>query len=82
MNQNMILSTLTTMTGLDVFDYLDKEISVPIIDGMQAQGDLIVVPYACSKASSPPGCGRESTTCPCPESSCCAAQRVEIRTAS
>lgn len=46
MNQNMTLSALTTMTGLDVFDYLDKEISVPIIDGMQAQGDLIVVPYA------------------------------------
>lgn len=45
MNTDMTLSTLTAMTGLDVFDYLDREVSVPVIDGMQAQGDLIVVPY-------------------------------------
>lgn len=45
MNSNMTLSALTTLTGLDVFDYLDQEISVPVIDGLQAQGDLIVVPF-------------------------------------
>ncbi|MCZ4520156.1 hypothetical protein O4220_16720 [Rhodococcus ruber] len=46
MISDMTLSTLTTLTGLDVFDYLDREISVPVIDGLQAQGDLIVVPYS------------------------------------
>ncbi|WP_415972348.1 hypothetical protein [Rhodococcus sp. 077-4] len=46
MNSNITLSSLTDLTGLDVLDYLDKEISVPVIDGLQAQGDLIVVPYA------------------------------------
>ncbi|MDF3307049.1 hypothetical protein P3H15_18665 [Rhodococcus sp. T2V] len=46
MNSIMTLSDLTTLTGLDVFDYLDQEVSVPVIDGMQAQGDLIVVPYS------------------------------------
>lgn len=45
MNTDMTLSTLTAMTGLDVFDYLDREVSVPVVDGMQAQGDLIGVPY-------------------------------------
>lgn len=45
MNSTMTLSALTTLTGLDVFDYLDQEVSVPVIDGMQAQGDLIVVPH-------------------------------------
>lgn len=46
MNSNITLSTLTDRTGLDVFDYLDKEISVPVVNGSQAQGDLIVVPLA------------------------------------
>lgn len=41
----MTLSSLTALTGLEVFDYLEKEISIPVIDGLQAQGDLIVVPY-------------------------------------
>ncbi|MFE7423844.1 hypothetical protein [Rhodococcus sp. NPDC057529] len=45
MNSIMTLSDLTALTGLDVFDYLDQEVSVPVIDGMQAQGDLLVIPY-------------------------------------
>ncbi|PYE19519.1 hypothetical protein DFR67_103432 [Williamsia limnetica] len=44
MNSTMTLSDLTAYTGLDVFDYLDKEVSIPVVDGLQAQGDLIVVP--------------------------------------
>ncbi|MGV8872905.1 MAG: hypothetical protein ACOH2Q_10280 [Rhodococcus sp. (in: high G+C Gram-positive bacteria)] len=51
MNSNMTLSTLTTLSGLGVLDYLDREISVPVIDGLQAQGDLIVVPHALVMAS-------------------------------
>jgi hypothetical protein len=46
MNSNMTLSALTTLTGLDVFDYLDKEVSIPVVDGLQAQGDLIVIPFS------------------------------------
>ncbi|HEY9314294.1 hypothetical protein [Williamsia sp.] len=46
MNSTMTLSDLTAYTGLDVFDYLDKEMSIPVVDGLQAQGDLIVVPAA------------------------------------
>ncbi|REE77467.1 hypothetical protein C8E05_6983 [Rhodococcus wratislaviensis] len=46
MNAPMTLSTLTALTGLDVFDYLDQEVSIPVVDGLQAQGDLIVIPYA------------------------------------
>ncbi|BCF81738.1 hypothetical protein RQCS_12830 [Rhodococcus qingshengii] len=42
----MTLSALTSLTGLDVFDYLDQEVSIPVIDGLQAQGDLIVVPFS------------------------------------
>ncbi|PBC42566.1 hypothetical protein CJ178_14095 [Rhodococcus sp. ACPA4] len=46
MNSTMTLSALTAITGLDVFDYLDREVSIPVVDGLQAQGDLIVVPYS------------------------------------
>lgn len=42
---NMTLSDLTHRSGLSVFDYLDQSISIPVIDGMQAQGDLLVIPY-------------------------------------
>nr|WP_202421858.1 hypothetical protein [Gordonia sp. SID5947] len=42
----LTLSALTTLTGLDVLDYLDQSVSIPVIDGMQAQGDLIVVPHS------------------------------------
>lgn len=44
MNHTMTLSALTTFSGLDVFDYLDKELTIPVVDGLQAQGDLLVVP--------------------------------------
>ncbi|XVQ15251.1 hypothetical protein ACQP1W_22810 [Spirillospora sp. CA-255316] len=40
------LSDLTRRTGLDVLDHLEKEAAVPVVDGLQAQGDLIVIPFA------------------------------------
>ncbi|MBD0023007.1 hypothetical protein GII33_13240 [Gordonia pseudamarae] len=40
----LTLATLTELSGLDVLDYLDTSVSIPVIDGLQAQGDLIVVP--------------------------------------
>ncbi|MFD6673989.1 hypothetical protein ACFWDA_06375 [Rhodococcus zopfii] len=46
MNAQQSLSDITAWSGIDVFDYLDGEVSVPVVDGPQAQGDLIVVPHA------------------------------------
>ncbi|MET9322554.1 hypothetical protein ABZX75_20540 [Streptomyces sp. NPDC003038] len=38
------LGELTQRTGLDVLEHLAREMAVPVVDGMQAQGDLLVVP--------------------------------------
>jgi hypothetical protein len=40
----MMLAELLDRTGLDVLDHLERDITVPVIDGLQAQGDLIVIP--------------------------------------
>lgn len=40
----MILAELLDRTGLDVLDHLERQVTIPVIDGLQAQGDLIVVP--------------------------------------
>jgi hypothetical protein len=42
----MTLAELTTRTGLDVLDHLERQVTIPVVDGLQAQGDLLVVPYA------------------------------------
>lgn len=40
----MILADLLTRTGLDVLDHLERALAVPIVDGFQAQGDLLIAP--------------------------------------
>ncbi|MFD7183416.1 hypothetical protein ACFV90_25780 [Streptomyces sp. NPDC059904] len=40
------LADLTARTGLDVLDHLERQVTIPVVDGLQAQGDLIVIPYA------------------------------------
>lgn len=40
------LAELLDRTGLDVLDHLERQVAVPVIDGLQAQGDLIVIPWA------------------------------------
>ncbi|WP_260479029.1 hypothetical protein [Kibdelosporangium aridum] len=40
----MQLAELLSRTGLDVLSHLSREVTVPVIDGLQAQGDLIVIP--------------------------------------
>jgi hypothetical protein len=40
----MDLAELLSRSGLDVLDHLERQVTVPVIDGLQAQGDLIVVP--------------------------------------
>ncbi|GAA4595025.1 hypothetical protein GCM10023194_63560 [Planotetraspora phitsanulokensis] len=38
------LASLSQQTGLAVLDHLEQSVSIPVVDGLQAQGDLIVVP--------------------------------------
>ena len=38
------LESLTTRTGLAVLDHLERQVAIPVVDGLQAQGDLIVIP--------------------------------------
>ncbi|MEW9527465.1 hypothetical protein [Microbispora sp. NPDC049125] len=38
------LATLSQRTGLAVLDHLEQSVSIPVVDGLQAQGDLIVIP--------------------------------------
>ncbi|QRY63575.1 hypothetical protein JVX90_04950 [Gordonia sp. PDNC005] len=38
------LAHLAVRAGIDVLDHLDKQVHVPVISGIQAQGDLIVIP--------------------------------------
>ena len=40
----LTLADLTSRTGLDVLSHLEREAAIPVIEGLQAQGDLIVVP--------------------------------------
>ncbi|GGC56062.1 hypothetical protein IEU95_08385 [Hoyosella rhizosphaerae] len=44
MQSELTLSELTNLTGLDVLEHLDREVTIPVSGGMQAQGDLIVIP--------------------------------------
>lgn len=39
-------------TGLDVLAHLEREVTVPVIDGLQAQGDLLVIPLDTLTAAS------------------------------
>ncbi|TDD24161.1 hypothetical protein [Nonomuraea diastatica] len=40
------LASLTRRTGLTVLDHLEQSVRIPVVDGLQAQGDLIVIPLA------------------------------------
>jgi hypothetical protein len=42
----LTLADLTTRTGLDVLAHLERQVTIPVVDGLQAQGDLIVIPLA------------------------------------
>ncbi|WP_433436026.1 hypothetical protein [Nonomuraea sp. CA-141351] len=45
------LATLTQQTGLAVLDHLEQSVRIPVVDGLQAQGDLIVIPHSVVAAS-------------------------------
>ncbi|MEV6068107.1 hypothetical protein AB0L82_16270 [Nocardia sp. NPDC052001] len=38
------LAELTSRTGVDVLDHLETQVAVPAVAGLQAQGDLLVIP--------------------------------------
>ena len=40
------LGSLSQQTGRTVLDHLERSVSIPVVDGLQAQGDLIVIPYS------------------------------------
>jgi hypothetical protein len=42
----LTLADLTARTGLDVLGHLEREVTIPVTDGIQAQGDLLVIPMA------------------------------------
>jgi hypothetical protein len=42
----MNLAELLDRNDLDVLDHLERQVAVPVLDGPQAQGDLIVLPHA------------------------------------
>jgi hypothetical protein len=46
MTGTMTLAELARRTGLDVLGHLEREVTIPIVAGLQAQGDLIVIPLA------------------------------------
>jgi hypothetical protein len=39
------LASLSQQTGLAVLDHLELQVTIPVIDGIQAQGDLLVIPH-------------------------------------
>ncbi|GAA3212247.1 hypothetical protein [Actinocorallia longicatena] len=40
------LAELSRRTGLSVLDHLEDQLEIPVMDGLQAQGDLLIVPHA------------------------------------
>ena len=44
MTMTLTLGGLAARTGLDVLGHLEREMTIPVTDGLQAQGDLIVIP--------------------------------------
>lgn len=46
--------TLTTRTGHVFDDHLDRTLTIPVLDGLQAQGDLLVIPAALAGESAEP----------------------------
>ena len=46
------LSTLIDRHNIDVLDHLDREALVPVVSGLQRQGDVIVIPSTGARATS------------------------------
>jgi hypothetical protein len=44
MTSTATIGQLVAAHGFDVLDHLDRDVTVPVLDGLQVQGDLIIVP--------------------------------------
>ncbi|MFJ5985700.1 hypothetical protein [Lentzea sp. NPDC092896] len=42
----MNLAELVDRTSVDALDHLERQSTIPVVDGLQAQGDLIVIPFS------------------------------------
>jgi len=64
MTMTVTLGGLAARTGLDILGHLEREMTIPVIDGPQAQGDLIVIPldYVTGIAIAPNAHWREVPT--------------------
>jgi hypothetical protein len=52
------LADITAATGFGVLEHLEADAAVPVLDGLQAQGDLLIVPATLrlrAKAGTPAG---------------------------
>lgn len=47
------LAEVTQATGFEVLEHLEAEAAVPVIGGLQAQGDLLVVPMPAGEMTGP-----------------------------
>lgn len=46
MTSTATLGQLIDRHGVDVLDHLDRQLEVPVLDGLQFQGDLAIIPAA------------------------------------
>ncbi|TKK90537.1 hypothetical protein FDA94_05970 [Herbidospora galbida] len=51
------LAALSTRTGRAFDDHLDRSLTIPVLDGIQAQGDLLVIPAHLLETSPEPDAG-------------------------
>ncbi|WP_283139654.1 hypothetical protein [Rhizohabitans arisaemae] len=49
------LAMLAQQTGLAVLDHLEHSARIPVVDGLQAQGDLLVIPLSMIASAVAPG---------------------------
>jgi hypothetical protein len=55
----MNLAELVDRTAVDALDHLERQSTIPVVDGLQAQGDLIVIPFSMLDVEPPDDRGDE-----------------------
>lgn len=51
--QSATLANLIDTHGVEILDHLDRDMSIPILTGLQRQGDVIVIPDMSAGATTP-----------------------------
>lgn len=54
---SLIISDAEQMLGVEILDYLEKDVSIPILTGIQFQGDVAVIPVKGNAKSELPSKG-------------------------